>query len=130
MLRSKSNCSTMLVDPRELVDVISVTPAINPNWRSRGAATDVAMVSGSAPGRFADTWIVGKSTRGSGETGSKRKEIAPARTNAMVRRVVPTGLLMKVAEMFMAISYCFRHLSYFQNDRPGSAAPADQRQGR
>jgi hypothetical protein len=95
----------MLVEPRELVDVISVTPAISPNWRSRGAATDVAMVSGSAPGRIADTWIVGKSTRGRGDTGSKRNEIAPASANAMVRRVVATGLLMKVAEMFM-IRFC------------------------
>src|SRR5512136_3003634 len=103
----------MLVEPRELVDVISVTPAISPNWRSRGAATDVAMVSGSAPGRLADTWIVGKSTRGRGDTGSRRKEIAPASTNAIVRRVVATGLLMKVAEMFMRGSCYFRHRSYF-----------------
>jgi hypothetical protein len=40
------------------------------NWRSSGVATAEAMVSGLAPGRFADTCIVGKSTCGSGETGS------------------------------------------------------------
>ena len=44
------------------MDVISVTAAMWPNRRSSGAATDVAMVSGLAPGSAADTWMVGKST--------------------------------------------------------------------
>jgi hypothetical protein len=70
------------------------------------------MVSGSAPGRLANTAIVGKSMRGRGDTGSKRKEIAPARANAIVRRVVATGLLMKVAEMFMMHLFGVRHLLY------------------
>src|SRR5664279_50912 len=69
MSRFKSNCRTIDVDPSELVEVISVTPAMRPNWRSSGVATDEAMVSGEAPGSPADTWIVGKSTCGSGETG-------------------------------------------------------------
>ena len=120
----------MLVEPRELVDVISVTPAICPNWRSRGAATDVAMVSGSAPGRLADTWIVGKSTRGRGDTGSKRKAIAPASASPIVRSVVATGLLMKGAEMFMTSLCAARRRSYFRNDRPVSVVPADRRQDR
>ena len=47
-------------------------PAMRPNCRSSGVATDEAMVSGLAPGRLAFTWIVGKSTCGSGETGSKQ----------------------------------------------------------
>jgi hypothetical protein len=58
------------VVPRPLVEVISVTPAICANWRSSGVATAEAIVSGLAPGSDADTWIVGKSTCGSGATGS------------------------------------------------------------
>jgi hypothetical protein len=38
-----------------LVDVISVSPAIRPKRRSRGVATEEAMVSGLAPGRDALT---------------------------------------------------------------------------
>ena len=55
-----------------LVEVISVTPAMRPNWRSSGVATADAIVSGLAPGKPAETVIVGKSTCGSGETGSRR----------------------------------------------------------
>ena len=42
------------------------------NCRSSGPATDAAMVSGLAPGSFAVTAMVGKSTRGSAATGSSR----------------------------------------------------------
>ena len=45
---------------------------MRPNWRSSGVATAEAMVSGLAPGRPADTSMVGKSTWGSGETGRNR----------------------------------------------------------
>ena len=38
----------------------------------RAAATDDAMLSGLAPGRLADTLMVGKSTRGSAATGKSR----------------------------------------------------------
>ena len=55
MSRSRSNCRTMPSSPRLLVEVISVTPAMRPNWRSSGAATEVAIVSGLAPGSAADT---------------------------------------------------------------------------
>ena len=48
------------VELRRLLDVISVTPAIRPNWRSSGVATADAIVSGLAPGRFAETLTVGK----------------------------------------------------------------------
>ena len=50
-----------------------MTPAMRPNCRSSGVATEVAIVSGLAPGSAADTWMVGKSTCGSGDTGSSRK---------------------------------------------------------
>ena len=39
------------------------------NWFSSGEATDDAMVSGSAPGRLANTEMVGKSILGRSETG-------------------------------------------------------------
>jgi hypothetical protein len=52
----------MLVEPRELDEVISVTAAMRPNWRSNGVAIDEAIVSGLAPGRLAFTEMVGKST--------------------------------------------------------------------
>src|SRR5438309_11944719 len=70
MLRFKSNCRTMLVDPWPLEEVIWVTPAIRPNWRSSGVATADAIVSGLAPGKLAPTEIVGNSTSGSGATGN------------------------------------------------------------
>jgi hypothetical protein len=69
MFRPRSNCSTIVEAPRMLVDVISVTPAMRPNWRSSGVATEVAIVSGLAPGRFVWTEIVGKSICGRDDTG-------------------------------------------------------------
>ena len=62
MLRFRSNCILMLVDPSELDEVISLTPAICPSCRSSGVATDEAIVSGLAPGKAAETEIAGKST--------------------------------------------------------------------
>ena len=55
MLRFRSNCRVMLVDPSWLVEVISLTPAMRPNCRSSGVATAEAMVSGLAPGKPALT---------------------------------------------------------------------------
>ena len=59
MLRSRSNCSVMLVLPCELVELIEVMPAIVENCFSSGVATAEAIVSGLAPGRPAFTWMVG-----------------------------------------------------------------------
>src|SRR5580700_9786641 len=61
MSRSRSNCRVMLVDPRALDEVISVTAAIRPNWRSRGVATDEAIVAWLALGKTAPTEMVGNS---------------------------------------------------------------------
>src|SRR5580658_9964585 len=92
----------MDVLPSELEEVISLTPAMWPSCRSNGVATDDAMICALAPGRLALTDTVGKSTCGSGATGSTMKAIAPAMATATVSRVVATGRLMKGAEMFMA----------------------------
>jgi hypothetical protein len=59
MLRDRSNCSVMRELPTVLCEVISVTPAIAPSARSRGVVRLVATVSGDAPGRVAETWMVG-----------------------------------------------------------------------
>ena len=72
MLRFRSNWRITVVAPSRLLEVISVTPAIRPNWRSSGVATDEAIVSGLAPGMTAWTWITGNSTCGSEATGSER----------------------------------------------------------
>src|ERR1700733_11974079 len=60
------------------------------------------MVSGLAPGRAADTEIVGKSPCGSGETGSSRKATAPDSAMATVSSVVAVGRRMKFSEIFIA----------------------------
>jgi hypothetical protein len=66
-------------------------------------ATDDAMVSGLAPGKAADTEMVGKSTWGSGDTGSSRNATAPASATAAVNSVVAMGRRMNGSEIFMAI---------------------------
>ena len=88
----------MPVLPSVELEVICVTPAMRPNWRSSGVATAEAIVSGLAPGRLAPTPMVGKSTCGSGATGKNLKAIAPERKIAMVTSDVATGLRTKGAE--------------------------------
>ena len=101
MFRFKSNCRVTLEDPRLLDEVISETAAMRPNWRSSGVATEDAIISGLAPGNPADTETVGKSTWGSGDTGSKRNATAPASEMATTISVVAIGLRMKGSEIFM-----------------------------
>ncbi len=79
-----------------------MTPAMRPNCRSSGAATEVAMVSGLAPGKPADTWMVGKSTWGKGATGSSVKPTMPASVRPTVKSVVATGRRMNGADRLMA----------------------------
>jgi len=52
MLRSRSNCRTIDAKPRPDCDVIVVIDGMVANWRSSGAATEAAIVSGLAPGKF------------------------------------------------------------------------------
>jgi len=72
IFRLKSNWSVICVDPSEFTDVIESMPAMVVNCRSSGVATADAMVDGSAPGRLADTMMVGKSTLGKSLTGNAR----------------------------------------------------------
>src|ERR1700722_20542483 len=91
MLRLKSNCNVTFVLLSELDDVISVMPAIWLNCRSSGVAAEAAMICALAPGRLADTLMVGKSTCGSGDTGSTVNAMAPAIATAIVNSVVAIG---------------------------------------
>jgi hypothetical protein len=60
------------------------------------------MISGLAPGNPALTEIVGKSTCGSGETGSMVYATPPASAIATVSSVVATGLSINGLEIFIA----------------------------
>src|SRR6202047_2929230 len=106
----------MLVVPRLLEDVISVTPAIRPNCRSSGVATDEAMISGLAPGKPAPTEMVGKSTCGRAETGNTLNATAPARARAMVRSAVATGRLMNGVDKLIASPLELTRGAHFRND--------------
>src|SRR3989442_1325800 len=104
MLRFRSNWRITVVAPSRLGEVISDTPAIRPNWRSSGVATDEAIVSGLAPGRTATTWMTGNSTCGRDDTGSVRYATMPASSSATLSSVVPIGRLMNGSAMFMTIA--------------------------
>ena len=90
----------MLVEPRLLDEVISVTAAIWPNCRSRGVATEEAIVSGLAPG-----------SGGDGDGGEihlrqrrhrkQSESTAPESAIATVSSVVAVGLRMKISDMFI-----------------------------
>src|SRR3989440_8816007 len=95
MLRSSVNWIVMFVTPSALVEVIESMPAIVLNCLSSGVATAEAIVSGLAPGRFAITWIVGKSTFGRSLTGSFWYAITPKIRMAAISSVVRTGRRMK-----------------------------------
>jgi hypothetical protein len=94
ILRLRSNCRVILVLPTELDEVISVTLAMTPRWRSSGVATVCAIVSGLAPGIWAKIEMVGKSTCGSGDTGSFWNANNPASAIPNVKSVVATGRSM------------------------------------
>src|ERR1700753_4379932 len=91
----------MRVPPPVLDEVISVTSAIWPRWRSSGLATVVATSCGLAPGKVACTEMVGKSTWGSGDTGSLKNATAPAAASPKVSNVVATGRRKKGGESDM-----------------------------
>ena len=93
----------MSVEPSVLAEVISVMPAMRPSERSSGVATVEAIVSGLAPGNFALTRMVGKSTCGNGDTGRQLKATIPASRIASVTSTVATGRRMKISENFIGV---------------------------
>ncbi len=102
MSRSRLNCIVIWVDPSALVDDMESMPAMVENCFSRGVATAEAMVSGLAPGRLADTLIVGKSTFGRSLTGRRPYPAMPKITTATMMSDVMTGLRMKSSDMLIA----------------------------
>ena len=97
------------LEPSELVEVSSVTPAIKANCRSSGVVTLAAMVSALAPGSVVETWMVGKSTCGSGAIGSIGKVTTPTISNPIASSVVPIGRRMNGSEMFIAAGRRWGH---------------------
>src|SRR6201996_2493195 len=104
ILRERSNGRTICVELVWLDDVISDTPGISANCDSSGCATDEAMVSGSAPGRLAETWIVGKSTSGNGATGNCGYAMMPTKRMPTISNDVAIGRRMNGAEIPPAMS--------------------------
>src|SRR6202790_5276270 len=101
---------TIAVVPCEEVEDIDEMPAMVDSWRSMIPATEAAMVSALAPGKVAYTAMVGKSTRGSADTGNRRKPKTPNAMIDAVISVVITGLRMQSSESVIAL-------------RPGLAGP-------
>ena len=93
-------------------------PAMRPKRRSSGVATAEAIVSGLAPGKAADTEMVGKSTRGSGAMGSSTKAAIPASNSAAASSEVATGRRMNGPEMFIRVAPARR-----DGDRDRAAEP-------
>src|SRR4051812_4020994 len=100
----RSNITLMRVDPCELLDDSSLTPAMVPRARSSGVATLEAIVSGLAPGRLAETKMTGKSTCGSGDTANSVNATAPASTIERFSSVVATGRRMNGDDTLMLAS--------------------------
>ena len=102
------------------IDVISVTPAMRPNCRSSGVATEVAIVSGSP--RKTQPRPEWWETRpaGAADTGSNRKATAPASAAPNVRSVVATGLSNERAEKTHGAHGPSRYGATFGTRRNGS----------
>ena len=83
MLRFRSNCIVMLVEPNWLVEVICVDAGDAPEltFQRRGHRGSHRLRTGA--GQRAPTWIVGKSTCGSGATGSNTIAQRPGQQQAM-----------------------------------------------
>src|SRR6185312_10220672 len=126
MSRSRVNWIVIDVDPSWLVDVMLSMPAIVENCFSSGVATDDAIVSGLAPGRFALTLIVGKSTDGRSLTGSRWYETTPKNRMATMTRVVMIGRRMNNAVIVRA-PVCWYRSPVRQFRRAGQQSTAIRR---
>lgn len=65
MSRSSANWIAIEVDPCALVVAMESMPAMVANCLISGVATEIAMISGEAPGNCAETLTTGNSARGS-----------------------------------------------------------------
>jgi hypothetical protein len=98
----------MALVPCDELDDIDEMPAIVDSWRSIMPATEAAMVSALAPGKVAVTAMVGKSTRGSAETGNRRKPNTPKAIIDAVISVVITGRRIHSSESVIAYAPALR----------------------
>src|SRR6185436_19758827 len=100
MSRLRLNWTVIDVDPWELVALIVSIPAMAVNCLISGVATALAMVSGDAPGKEAETLMTGNSTLGSAATGRNAYANTPLATSATDISVVATGWRMQNSEIF------------------------------
>ena len=100
IFRPRSNWIVIEVAPSALNDVIWVTSANWPSWRSSGAATVEAIVSGLAPARVAVTCIVGKSTCGKAATGRSGNAAIPSIASAAATKDVAMGRRSRLSKKF------------------------------
>src|SRR5262249_46604917 len=100
MSRSRLNWIVICEVPWPLIEVIWSMPAIVENCFSSTVATAEAIVSGLAPGSCALTWIVGKSTFGSVETGSSRYAAKPKMRMPAMTSTGMTGRRTNGSEIF------------------------------
>src|SRR6185503_5457831 len=107
MLRLRSNWIVMTLVPCDELDDIEEMPATVESWRSMMPATDAAIVSALAPGKVAVTAMVGKSTRGSAETGNRRKPKMPNAMIDAVISVVMTGRRMQSSDSVIGYAPAF-----------------------
>src|SRR5215467_11519743 len=101
ILRERSNCMVIEVTPTPLNDVIWLSDGIEVNWVSSGVAIADAIVLGLAPGYWAVTLIVGKSTLGTAATGNRLYAPMPNTSTPNISSEVPIGRRMKGSEMLI-----------------------------
>src|SRR5215470_137933 len=102
MLRLRSNWMVMAVVPCDELDDIEEMPAMVESWRSMMPATEAAIVSALAPGKVAVTAMVGKSTLGNADTGSRRNPNTPNAMMVAVISVVITGRRIQSSDSVIA----------------------------
>ena len=107
----------MSLVPSLLLELMVSTPAIVENCLISGVATEVAIISGDAPDKSADTLMVGNSARGKAATGKIFQAKSPPNKMASDIKIVATGRLMQNVEMFMA-GFLLWFFSLFSSDLP------------
>src|SRR5207247_9282924 len=83
-----------------VTELMSAMPGMVENCFSSVGATAEAMVSGLARGSSALTWMVGKSTVGSVDTGSSRYAAMPKIRMPAMTSTVMTGRRIQISQKF------------------------------
>src|ERR1700694_3099054 len=101
MLRLGSNSSVRSLVPWKLVELMTAIPGIVENCFSRGVATEEAIDSGPAPGRSAETRMIGVLKLGSAAIGRERDARTPGATTDSGNSTVIAGRRMQSSESVM-----------------------------